>query len=322
MIHKQHCNIYIASCDEQGGIFHYNFDSKGNLKLLEKYNLDRPMYLTIDNNKMFAILRSPFSDSKNSGLVTFDIDNNGKLNNKNKCVSTKGEVACHLAVKNNDIYCVNYISGSVIKMPDNLVLHKGVGVHPVRQTSPHTHGVFLSPDGKYVLVTDLGLDTIFIYDRDLKEIFKAKVPDGYGVRHMVFSKCEKYLYCINELNFSISIFRYKEGNLTYVKTINCQTNNNSGAAIRISNNGKYLYVSNRGDNSITVFKILKEDLKQIQKINCEGDSPRDFILSKNNKYLLCANENSNNVIVFLVNNGIVIKKVDIINVEKPLCIII
>ena len=78
--------------------------------------------------------------------------------------STKGIVACHLAESDGSIYCVNYLSGSVIKMPDTVDTHSGHGINPKRQDAPHTHYVCESPDGKYIFVTDLGIDKIFVYN--------------------------------------------------------------------------------------------------------------------------------------------------------------
>ncbi len=67
----------------------------------------------------------------------------------------------------------------------------------VVEDSAHTHFAAFSPDGNYILCTDLGLDTEFVYDSELNEISKENVPSGSGSRHLVFSENGKYVYCVN-----------------------------------------------------------------------------------------------------------------------------
>ena len=78
------------------------------------------------------------------------------------------------------------------------------------------------------------------------------------------------------------------------------TDFNSGAAVRISNDGRFVYSSNRGHNSIAVFEVTDEGagLAFIQSISTEGDFPRDFDLDPTNDYLVCANQNSDNLTLY------------------------
>jgi 6-phosphogluconolactonase len=46
------------------------------------------------------------------------------------------------------------------------VQHSGSSVNPQRQRGPHAHSVNLAPDGKFLLVTDLGLDQVLAYKVD------------------------------------------------------------------------------------------------------------------------------------------------------------
>jgi len=321
---KQHYNIYIAACEKEGGIYLCNINDDGVLTCVEKYDLDSPMYLAVSNNKMYAILRNPFENSVYSGLVSLDILNDGRLGDMSQMQSTMGEVACHLCV-DDDVYCVNYISGSVIKMPDTLVTHEGASVHPQRQTSPHTHQVIFTPDKKYVCVVDLGIDTIVVYDRNLNLFSKANVPQGYGSRHMVFSPDGKYAFCINELKSSVTVFSYKDGVLTPIKTYDAVPEDfegqNTGAAIRITSDGKYLYASNRGHDSIACFEVDEDKLSLIEYVSCGGSSPRDFNITPDGKFVICTNENSGNVTVFEIINGRLKKVSEQTGFERPLCVI-
>ncbi len=315
-------NIYIASCVKGGGIYHYTLSENNVLDFCEKTTLDEPMYMIIRNEKMYILLRQPDEKTNFSGELSIDIDGTGKLFAPSRIISTKGVVACHLEVSDDNIYAVNYVSGSVIKLPDTLVTHSGHGLHKVRQAAPHTHFVHASPDGKYILVTDLGLDKIFVYDKDLKLVSEVSVPSGHGPRHLAFSSDGKIVYCVNELGSSVSIFSYSDGELKLQNTISALPKDFSGdnisAAIRIKDN--YLYVSNRGHNSISVFEI-KDSYNIVLKecVDCGGNSPRDFNIIDD--VLICTNEKSDNVTVFKLNNYIpeIISESEL-NIPSPLCV--
>jgi hypothetical protein len=152
-------------------------------------------------------------------------------------------------------------------------------------------------------------------------ICESKVPSGYGVRHLVFSKDGKYIYAVNELVPSISVFSWQNGGAKLIQTVglSCKNQKASGAAIRLSENGKYLYVSLREENTICVFEVEREKLTLLQKIPCGGDSPRDFILFK--EFLICCNEKSGDVVVFKINPDGFLQAGDTILVPQALCAI-
>ena len=321
MTKKQYVDIYIASCCKHGCICHYTMGKDGEILFKDKVILDYPMYLAIEKNKLYALLRQPFQNNKESGLISFDIINDGALANPGRVVSTEGEIACHLAVENEVVYAVNYQSGSVIIIPDILVEHQGKSVHPSRQTKPYTHFVCLTPDKKYICVVDLGVDSIIIYDKNLSFISKVKVPDGHGPRHLAISKDGKTVFCANELASTVSVLDYSDGNLDLINTYNTLPadfrGESTAAAIRVKNN--YLYVSNRGHDSITCFEIYGKQLEFKSVTACGGESPRDFNIVGD--YLICTNETSDNVTTFTMDNGMLTKTKTELNIKRPLCII-
>ena len=176
---------------------------------------------------------------------------------------------------------------------------------------PHTHFVAFSPDKKYVLCCDLGLDTIFICDRNLNEVSRVKVPDGYGVRHLVFSKDGEFFYAVNELIPSISVFVYSNGNAEYLSTtkLDCKNKNSTAAAIRLDKNS--LYASVRGENEIYAYRVDGADFLFYGRFSCGGEGPRDFDLIGD--YIVCANENSDNVTVIEKNDYRVVNELPMKN---------
>lgn len=312
-------DIYIASCAEDGGILHCKLSSEGKVTRLGLTQADRPMYMIKDGSKMHVLLRAPFQNDE-SGLQSFDIAQDGTLHNGTDIISTKGQVACHLCEADGKIYAANYISGSVIRFPDKLDTHTGCGTNPERQSSPHTHFVAETPDKKYICSTDLGLDSIFFYDHNLNRRFVLHVPDGFGARHLAFSEDGRYLYCVNELKSSVSVFRYDGDNSSYISTYPALpedfTGSNLAAAIRIRKDR--LYISNRGHDSIAVFSADGEKLT-LKGFYPVGREPRDFNIFDD--LLVCCNMLDNDVTIYKITEDGLVLTDRISDITEPLCII-
>lgn len=313
-------DLYIASCAVDGGIYRYKMADDGSITFCDKTDADRPMFLAKANNKLYALLRAPFGSGE-SGMEVFDIDDDGKLNTTGEIYPTRGEVACHLWVEDEDVYAVNYVSGSVIKFPNKVDVHEGQGPNKIRQDKAHTHYTRVTPDKKYVCVTDLGLDTIFFYNRELELKFKVKVPEGHGARHIEFSEDGKYMYCVNELKATVSVFAYDGENTKLLGTYNTLPEDfkgdNTAAAIRLS--GEYLYVSNRGYDGVTALRINGEGLipESYTKL---GKHPRDINIFGD--ILVSTNMQEDSVTFYKV-CGKEITKLDteIRDIKEPLCVI-
>ncbi len=291
-------HLYFCSCEADGGIHHYTFE-RGKLQFCEKVDLDCPNYMIIEDNKAYITLRETDKEAGTGGVVTADIDSEGRLINISEPISTKGKHPCHVCVLDGEIYAVNYSAGSVIKLPEKLVVHEGKGVDPDRQEMAHTHFIWPTYDG-HLLCCDLGLDTVFVYDKDLKFVSSAKVPDGMGVRHLAFNNGGKTFYAVNEMGNTVSRFNYENGKLTLIDTVDALPRfqgKNTAAAIRID--GNYLYVSHRGADTIARFKINEDtSLKLLENTPCGGRFPRDFIIVDG--YMFCTNEHTNNVSILKV----------------------
>lgn len=296
-------DIYVASCTETGGIYHYKMQD-GVLDFVDITRIDRPMYMVIAENRMYILLREAF-DNKESGLVMYDIDENGKLVNPSDILSTKGEVACHLMVDGSNVYCTNYISGSVIKMPDALAVHSGHSIHQKRQKTPHPHYVCASPDNQFIFVTDLGLDKIFIYNKDLAVHSVTDMPAGHGPRHLVCHSDGRTIFCANELNSTVSVLEYENGILKLKDTVSAlpekYDNKSTIAAIRCENDR--IYVSNRGHDSVSVM-TYDGKLTLEKTISCGGKEPRDIWV--NESLVICANQTSGNVVAISKENDTIL----------------
>lgn len=311
--------VYISSCIPEGGVYTFEITSQNTLKQVAFLPLDRPMYTIRQKDILHILLRAPFDDSDESGIQSFKIQKDGTLSFFGEIQSTKGCVGCHLCADHNNLYAVNYISGSVWKSPDKVVQHTGKSVHPTRQDKAHTHFVTVTPDNKYLLVTDLGMDKIFVYDKHLKAVNSVDVPSGAGPRHLAFSEDGKLCYCADELSSTVSVYRYENGSLTYLSSYSALPadfkEQNTTAAIRYKDG--YLYVSNRGHNSIVCFKAVGENLELQSITDCGGVGPRDFIITDD--LLICTNENDGSVVLFEIENNTKLIKKQTVKVPAVLC---
>ena len=185
------------------------------------------------------------------------------------------------------------------------------GPNAARQEGSHFHCAVLSPDSRFLLVNDLGADTISVYavqipSATLTRHQVVKVKPGSGPRHSAFHPHRPWVYSINELASSIDRFRLSaNGTLTdlqsTVSTLDPGFHGESTAAeVILSPDGRFLYASNRGEDTIAVFSIAAADgsLKFSQRISCGGHTPRHFTLDPTGRWLLCGNQRSATVTVF------------------------
>ncbi|WP_268912420.1 lactonase family protein [Lentilactobacillus sp. SPB1-3] len=217
----------------------------------------------------------------------------------------------------NLVYTANYHTAEISTyaiQPDGLlkladrVTHTGqVGPKEEQADGPHPHFMDLTPDNR-VVVCDLGLDRVFVYDVDgqgtLSKVSELALEPGFGPRHIVFAHDTDTAYLVGELSSKLAVLHYNRdaGEFTIskiVKTIpDDWTAHNGAAAIRISDDDKYVYVSNRGHNSLAVFEVSENDAKLIQLISSEGDFPRDFNLNQDQSFLILVNQNTDNATLY------------------------
>jgi 6-phosphogluconolactonase len=242
-------------------------------------------------------------------------------------VSTRGGGPCHLELDRSGkwLFVANYGGGSVAAFPvhDDGTLgeasaffqHAGASVNKARQSGPHAHETVVSPDNKFVLAADLGLDKVFTYRLDPAKgglapgepPFAATAP-GLGPRHLAFRPDGKFVYVLSEMLSSVTAFRYeaRRGTLAEQQTLSTLpegfSGDNSGAEIAAHPGGKFLYSSNRGDDSIAIFRIdaAKGTLTSAGRVSTQGKTPRGFAIDPAGRFLVAGNQNSGTVVVFRI----------------------
>jgi 6-phosphogluconolactonase len=279
-----------------------------------------PSFLITNRAKTLIFSVEGIADGKVNVFGFNQISQNLTLINK---ANSFGNSPCYLALDNSDRFLAvaNYSSGNFsIYEVDSLgglhfkqsIQHHGGNTNKFRQENAYVHSMVFHPNGKQLLVADLGADKIYIYDVNFsskKPIIPAnpayfEVASGTGPRHMLIHPNGKTLYIVHELTGEIGTYHYKNGDITHVKTLSLTTPKFNGdvqaAEVRMSSDGKFVYVSNRGTaNDISVFETSKEgDLCLIQQISTGGKTPRNFNISLNGRYLVVANQESDEIRIF------------------------
>jgi len=193
----------------------------------------------------------------------------------------------------------------------DLVQHQGGGSNLERQEGPHVHSASFTPDQRFVVVADLGMDSLMLYAFDasagrLRLHAQIKTRAGAGPRFKAFHPGNKHLYVNHELDNTVVVYSYeaksrKLREQQIIGTLPPGAPPSAIAGIQISPDGTRLYVSNRGHDSISVFEI-KEDglLARLALKPCGGKCPRNIAISPSGRFLLVANQESNEVTVLPV----------------------
>jgi 6-phosphogluconolactonase len=166
---------------------------------------------------------------------------------------------------------------------------------------------------------------------DIEKVKTITTQSGSGPRHIVFSKKGTYLYVLEELTGSISVYSFAKGQATLIQNVFTHPKTFKGspnsADIHLSPDGAYLYASNRGEeNNIVKFSVLsngKLDVKSEVYYSTDGKKPRNFTISADGNWLLVANQDSDKIVIFkrnkatggLTNTGSSIK------ISMPVCLV-
>ena len=279
------------------------------------------------------------------GVVSFRILENGSLARLNTA-SIRGMRGCHLSTDANDRYL--FVSGfhdgkstvlrlnkdgSVGEIVDS-VFHKGLGTVAERTFRPHITCTRRTPDGKFVMMADSGIDQVKIY-RFSEQNEKLSLVDAIRCDLQSAPKCfrfssdGKFIYLVYELKNVIDVFTYETGDrvpkIERIQTIPTTGPQNMSQltaawATRFSNDENHLFCSNAGDNSISVYKRDKETglLEFICCLPVSGDYPKDIAVFPDDEHIASINHGGN-ISFFRVNyeKGLLVMCGRSINIDEP-----
>lgn len=186
---------------------------------------------------------------------------------------------------------------------------------PERQASSHIHSVNFTPDGRHVLVADLGGDRVYVYDYDPAASAERplrpaatpflQLPPGSGPRHLVFDRTGRHAWLSLEMAGQVAQLDW-DGRALALRGVHAlaapalpRGPANGGGALHLSPDGRFLYVVNRGqDNHIAVFSVAGDGgLQLLQRRATEGPQAREFTFSPDGRFLLLASQGTDRIVV-------------------------
>jgi len=285
--------------------------------------VENPLYIQADVNRRCLYVADFVNecDGEPGGAVCALAINRatGELTHLNRQCA-QGTVPCYVSIDRNmqHVLVANYGDGSVSVLP---VLEEGK-LGPVVTNSKQTggdktnaHCFIYSPDEKYALAANLGLDRIFVYHYDPQagricpdDPSSLKTADGAGPRHLAFHPNGKLLYAMTEYDNTVIAMSWNaaDGKLELIDTYDALSpgfsDKSYGSDIHIHPSGKFLYGANRGDDTIVIFAVDEQTgrLTLVGHEPTQGNFPRSFLIGPAGRFLLVANEQSDSILTFAI----------------------
>jgi 6-phosphogluconolactonase len=307
-------------------VFRFDPDSGALSPVQSVAGIVNPSFLTLDAQQrhLYAV-----NELNEGGVTAFARDaDSGTLVILNHQLS-HGADPCYISLDASGRYAMvaNYSGGSVAVLPitadgrlepaTSVIHHRGAesSVSSSRQDEPHPHMMAPAAGGRQILVTDLGLDRVFVYRLDATTGQLApnergpgwvSTPPGSGPRHFAFGADGRCLYVINELGSTLTVLTYEgeTGEMRPVQTVSTLpegfAGENACAHVVVSPDGRFVYGSNRGHDSIAIWRIGGEcgEVELVGHEPTRGQSPRNFSLDPSGDWLLVANQHSDTIVTF------------------------
>jgi 6-phosphogluconolactonase len=310
---------------------------------------------------LYAVSEIAGADGKpGGGVAAFAVDEQTGLLTSRGTESSGGGGPCHLSVDSTGqaVLAANYGGGSVICLgltaegglkpvvagePGGFVQHAfdragAPGINPKRQKAPHAHSIDVSPDGRFALCCDLGLDEVLVYRLDAERATlaphgTARVAAGAGPRHFTLHPGGRFAWCVNELSLTVTGFSWDAaaGRLTEIETLSTlpadvlDHKGFSCAEIAVHPSGRFLYASTRGHDSIAIYRINEADgrLTFLGAEPTRAKTPRNFAIAPGGRFLLAAGQDSDNVTVFAIDetSGRLTFTGESLEVPRPVCVL-
>ena len=194
------------------------------------------------------------------------------------------------------------------------VFMKGLGSIAGRNYRCHVNCAIFSPDERFIMAVDLGMDQVKVYEFD-HETGKIKLHDilrcelESGPKHMIFTSDGRYAYLTHENKCCVTKYAYdaETAHFTKLQTISTlpekYDNYNSAITLKLTPDDRYLFVTNSGNNSVAIYEINEED--QMMKALCilpvSGEYPRDLAIMPGDQMFVSVNQEGSSMTSFKVN---------------------
>jgi len=225
--------------------------------------------------------------------------------------------------------------GSLVPLVQRVPIDGPIGPHRTEQPHAKPHACPFSPDGQYVLVPDKGTDRVlsFRWNEGRLSMSPTEVAarETSGPRHIAFHPSASFAYCVNELDSTVTAYRYdaRTGSLSPLQILptlpSTFTGNSRAAEIMVSPDGRHVYASNRGHDSIAAFRIDGATglLSWVDAYPAGGRTPRYMTFSPDGLFIFVLNEDSDSIVTMCVNamTGGLAQTKEPVAVGSPVCMV-
>ena len=328
---EQGTTLLIGTYTDKGsrGIYRTTFSEEGFSEPELVVEMDNPSFLALseDGKYLYAVSEGGTDDTSALSAYRYDASTDRfTLINRQP---TRGASPCYVRLFDGYAYTANYTGGSFSAFPIGADGELGEAVErefePREGSSSHVHGLFESPDGESLYVTDLGRSEIFQITSPSVEISRTSLQMGSGPRHMAFSRDGRQAYALNELKGTVCVFDIGQQGLLLKQEIASDSVGGGGCAdIHLSQDGRFLYASNRlKEDGISVFSVGEGGLLTKVGYTLTGVHPRNFTLSADGRYVLVAVRDSNRVEVYRRDEqtGLLTPTDKTLTLSHPVCLV-
>jgi 6-phosphogluconolactonase (cycloisomerase 2 family) len=257
-------------------------------------------------------------------------------------VSSQGAGPAHLSVDPSGrfVFAANYGGGSAAVLPirpdgslgdatDVQAISGPLGPQPARDAppgsfaisghdAPHAHQAQTDPAGRFLLVSDLGTDRIYVYAFDGRagKLTPAAQPfaqasPGAGPRHFDFHPNGRWLYSLNEEASTLDFMAYNPGDgaLAIQQSVSTLPTGYEGtnypSEIHVSEDGRVVYAANRLHDTVAVFSIDgATGLVAVRgHVWTRGSYPRHLAVEPTGSFMYVLHSRSDNITSFAVDRG-------------------
>jgi 6-phosphogluconolactonase len=335
------------------GIYAYSFQNGELTGQSLAAEAESPTFLALSPNGRILIAANEVStyEGKSSGAVsTFTLDHATNRLAKINETASLGPGPCHVAFDRTGrcAFVANYGGGSAasfsvapsgqLSPAVSFFQYTGSGSDPARQKGPHAHRVTVSPDNRFLMVNDLGLDVIHIYRLDAatakltpSEPAVWRANPGAGPRALQFHPNGRFAYCVTEMASAVVVLKWdaRPGVLETVQEVVMRPSDFQGTTagddIVIDREGRFAYAADRFDDIIATFSISTADgkLTLVNRTSCGGKVPRHLTLDPSGRWLLVANQASDNIAVLARDpkTGLLSESGKSVPLSKPQCLV-
>ena len=306
--------------------------------------LDNPAYLRHDPSR--DLLYVALETGEAAAIATVAIDRAARRYMPRGETRLPGAALCHLDLSPDARWIAGacYNSGHVllrrigadgipVQESGSSLRRQGSSIHPQRQTMSHPHAARFSPNGRWLLVPDLGTDDLACYAVDgtgrlQAPARSATMPPGSGPRLVLFASSGGHVLLVHELSCTVSSHAWGDGALSPVMQgpalSTPRPESNTSAGLRWHPSGRLFAVSNRGADTITLFRY--EPASGRFAVCCEhpsgGAKPRDFEFMPCGRFLVCANQDGDSLVTLRVDaeRGTLAETGHSLAVRTPSCV--